>query len=320
MFLSGKIAGDFRKKHILSISQFDQASIAKLFKKTDWILSRVKRKKDLDILKRSVATLLFFEPSSRTFGSFSSAIQRLGGKTIDVQNATQFSATAKGESLSDTIKTFEAYSDLIVIRHPQVGSALQAAEATTKALIINAGDGGDEHPTQTLLELYTINKHFKRLNNLVCVVSTDPLHSRTIKTFVRGLALYPNNTVYFFSPKKLHPDKLFKDELLKKGVIVKEISEVNEIPKNADIWYWNRLQKERLKGMNISQKELKKYVLTLDLLKKRGNKNMIIMNPLPRVEEIDKKVDSDPRTVYFEEMNNGLYVRMALVGLVLGKL
>ena len=162
MFLSGKIAGDFRKKHILSISQFDQASIAKLFKKTDWILSRVKRKKDLNILKRSVATLLFFEPSTRTFVSFSSAMKKMGGTTIDLLKPNETTSFFKGESLADAVKVFGTYTDLIIIRHPEKGYVQKVAEVSPVP-VISGGDGAGEHPTQALYDTYTIYQRFRKL-------------------------------------------------------------------------------------------------------------------------------------------------------------
>lgn len=313
-----QIGRDFSRKDILSFTQFDPISIELVFKKTDVIKNAILKSKAYNMpLRGNVIALLFFEPSTRTQNSFSSAVQRLGGGVIGIQD-TNLSSMAKGESFEDSIRIISGYSDGIIIRHPQEGSADKAAELTTLP-VVNAGDGGNEHPTQTLLDLYTIREKCKRLHNLTVVMGSDPLHSRSIRSFALGLSMYKNNTIYFVSPSHLRIDPQFKKKLVNAGVTVHEIEKMNDIPKNADIWYWNRLQRERFKNLNEYKKSLGTYAITMKVLKERGNKDLFILDPLPRVEEILTEVDADPRALYFHQARNGLYVRMALLDLIFSK-
>lgn len=311
------IKGDFVHKNILSLSQFDRKSLDLLFATTRKIITKCKQNKCPQSLAGKIITLLFFEPSSRTFSSFSSAIKRLGGQTVEYQNPMETSSAVKGESLADTIRVFESYSDLIVIRHQTEGTAQAAAEAARFAPIVNAGDGGHEHPTQALLDLFTLHQKFGRLDNLVGVMSTDPLHSRTIRSLALGLSLYPNNTIYLLSPKHLRMNPEVVKEIKKRGTKVVEIFDTKDIPTQANFWYWNRIQKERFSDTRDYESALGKFSITPQLLKEKGNKDMIIMDPLPRVEEIDPRVDEDPRAYYFHQVRNGLFVRMALLSLIL---
>lgn len=304
-----------RGQDVLSLSQFDEKSISLLFQETDRIIALHKAGKPVpQALKGRVISLLFFEPSSRTFGSFSSAVQRLGGSTVEVRETSNLSL-AKGESLEDTVRTFECYSEGMVVRHAIVGAVKRVADAV-KIPVINAGDGGGEHPTQTLLDLYTIHKKKKRLDNLVGVFGVDPLHSRTHHSLIRGLSMYKGNTVYMLSDNSLRLDPVFVKEVEKNGIKVVEIDSEDDIPKDADFWYWNRLQKERFIKEGDYEHLRSKFVITPELLKKKGNKDMLVMDPLPRVGEITEDVDADPRAVYFEQMRNGLFVRMALLSLI----
>lgn len=271
------------------------------------------------ILNGNIVTLLFYEPSSRTFGSFSAAIKQLGGQTVEIINPQQFSSVAKGENFEDTIRVFEAYCDAIVLRHPNVGSASKAAETAISVPIISAGDGIGEHPTQALLDLYTIYERFKHLDNLTILFAGDILYGRTVHSLLRGLSLFKNNTVYLLSPKQLRLSEEDRGFFSKKLNIV-EIFNENQISK-ADIWYWTRVQKERFPNISSYGKVKNKFVLTPELIKKFAKKDTIFMHPLPRVGEIDPRVDEDPRALYLRnETRNGMYVRMALIGLVLGKL
>lgn len=313
-----KITSSYRGRHILSLSQFTPASISILFKKTDELHRLIKRKKPVDFLQRSVATLLFFEPSTRTFVSFSSAIKKLGGSTIDILSPGETSSFAKGESLSDSVKVFSTYTDIIIVRHPEKGFADRAASVSSVP-VINAGDGEGEHPTQTLYDLYTIHQKFRRLDGLKGLVMGDVRNSRSIHSLLRGLALYKRNTIYLLSPKELFLTPDFKKSLPKTLTII-EITKESDIPVDCDFWYSNRLQKERVKGN--AQKILKNFpVITPTLLARYGNKKLILLDPLPRVGNIDEQVDQDPRAVYLtNQLENGLFVRAALVALVLGKL
>lgn len=315
-----KINGNFYHKDILSLDQFSQKDLSILFAHAKKMKTFASNLRPLKLLNGYVVTLLFYEPSSRTFGSFSGAVKRTGGQTIEIQNPAQVSSVAKGETLEDTIKTFESYSECIVMRHPIAGSAKKAADAASIP-VINAGDGTGEHPTQALLDMYTIHQHFKRLNNITVVFGGDMLNGRTVHSLLRALSLYKNNTAFLLSPKNLRLSKEDFSSIEKKGVKLIEIHNEKDIPKKADVWYWTRVQKERFANLEEYEKVKHSFIVNPQFLAKYGNKNMILMHPLPRVGEIDPSVDADKRSVYLEkQMRNGMYVRMALVALILGKI
>lgn len=311
-----KIAGNFENKHIVSVEQFDKKDFEILFKTADRIKKLVKRRGGNNDLKHKIMTALFYEPSSRTFASFIAAMQRLGGGIIPIQDIKKTSVW-KGESLADTVRTFGCYSDVLVLRHPKEGSAEEAA-SVSYVPIINAGDGGGNHPTQTLLDLYTIHNNFGGLEGLIGILAGDPLHSRTIKSLLRGLALYSNNTAYLLSPKELRIPRALHARLTNKGLRIIEIEKEKDIPSAADFWYWNRIQKERFEQKTDQEALRSAFIVTKKLLKDKGSKRLIILDSLPRIDEIDPVVDSDPRAIYLnEQMRNGLYIRMALLKLVL---
>lgn len=316
-----KIDNNFKGKDILSLDQFDPQSLTTLFNTIDTLAPIAKEAKPSDILKGNIVTLLFFEPSSRTYGSFSGAIKRLGGQTIDVQDPHKVSSVAKGETLSDTIKVFESYCDAIVIRHPEVGSAKAASDAAFFVPIINAGDGTGEHPTQALMDMYTLQKRFDRLDNLTALMAGDILNGRTVHSLIKGLSHYKNNTIYLLSPEKLKLSREDFADLSKRGIKLIEIISEKDIPKDVNFWYWTRVQKERFSDLEAYEKLKHSFILTPGLLKQYGNKDMVIMHPLPRVGEITTEVDDDPRAIYLtEQLRNGKYMRMALMALVLGKI
>lgn len=316
-----KIHGSFKGKDILSLDQFSKEDIHLLFSHVPMMKDICIHAKPSDLLKGNLIAVLFFEPSSRTFSSFSAAIKQLGGQTIEYQNIAAVSSVSKGETLEDTIRVFEAYSDVIVMRSNQKGMVKDAADAAKFVPVINAGDGTGEHPTQTLLDLYTLRERFGRLDNLSGVLVGDALNSRTMHSLIRGLSLFPNNKVSILSPKelKLSPEE---SKILKaKPIEIREIEDENQIPKDAQFWYWTRVQKERFKNENEYEKLKHRFVLTPQLLQEYGNKEMIIMDPLPRVKTIDIVIDDDPRAIYLtSQIRNGMYVRMTLMGMVMGKL
>ncbi len=309
--------GLFTNSDILSLSQFDQKSLIQLFKATNRIIALIKKNKCSNVLKGSAIALLFFEPSTRTHNSFSSAAQRLGAGVIGIQD-TSLTSMLKGESFEDTIRMMDGYSDLIVIRHPENGSAQRAADVAD-APVINAGDGANEHPTQALLDLFTIQSRFGKLSNLKVLVAGDLLYGRTARSLLQGLSLYKGNTAYLLSPKQLRLDSKLLNSLRKKMRIV-EIDNENKIPNDCNVWYWTRIQKERLVSKKLVKKLKTPFIITKQLLREKGNKKMIIMHPLPRVGEISTEVDSDPRAFYFKQAKNGLYIRMALLALILKKI
>lgn len=219
------------------------------------------------------------------------------------------------------MKVFESYSDLLIIRHFEFGMGERAATAALYKPVINAGDGTNEHPTQGLLDLYTIDKNIGSLDNLTGLIAGDLLYGRTLHSLLKGLSLFKNNTIYLLSPRSLRLPIDRIEFLRKRGMKLVEVNSVNDIPKNCAFWYWTRVQKERFKNLNEYAKVKNKFILTPSLVKKKGNKNMILMHPLPRVGEIDTAVDSDPRAIYLgDQIRNGLYTRMALVSLILGRI
>lgn len=316
-----KINGDFKGKDILSLEQFSPHDLKLLFAATDKTKKIAQNNTPTDSLAGTVTTLLFYEPSSRTFASFSAAIKRMGGQTVEILNPKEFSSVAKGETLEDTIRTFECYSDAIVIRHPEIGSAQKAAGAAFFVPVLNAGDGIGEHPTQALLDLYTLYEKFGRLERLTGVMAGDMLNGRTVHSLLKGLSLFKGNTSYLLSPKELRLSRELFAMFERRGMKLIEIESEKDMPKNADFWYWTRVQKERFAKIADYEKVKNRFVVTPELLKTYGNKNMILMHPLPRVGEIETSVDRDPRAVYLrQEMQNGMYIRMALMTLVLGKM
>jgi aspartate carbamoyltransferase catalytic subunit len=319
-FRPEKINGNFKGKDILSMEQFDPNSITRLFKITKIMSEIGKNAKPSKILTGKLFTLLFYEPSSRTMNSFDAAAKQLGGNTLVEKDPKNFSSVAKGETFKDTIRTFESYCDAIVIRHPQVGKAREAATVAEKVPIINAGDGIGEHPTQALLDLYTIWEKTGTLSGLKCLFAGDIKNGRTVHSLLKALSLYPNNTAYLLSPDLLKLDKGMLGELKTKGLNIVEIDKTEDIPKDSNAWYWTRVQKERFDNQEDYEKVKNKFIVTPELLKEYGNDKMILMHPLPRVGEITEDVDKDPRAVYLgNQVRNGMYIRMALLTLVLGK-
>lgn len=315
-----EINGNFKDKDIISLDQFSKNDLLLLFSHVPYTRQIAKNARESNVLKGAIVTLLFYEPSSRTHGSFSASVQQLGGHTVEILDPQHFSSVSKGESLNDTIRVFEAYCDLIVIRHPIKGSAQQAADIAESVPVINAGDGTGEHPTQALLDLYTIYEKFGKLNSLTGVMAGDLLNGRTVHSLLKGLSIFDKNTIYLLAPEKL---QLTRADFLKFSKKIKLIPIFNEkdIPKNADFWYWTRVQKERFKDQKEYEENKNNFVVTQKLLDSKGNKNMILMHPLPRIGEIEEEVDKDKRAVYLKsQIRNGMYIRMALLSLVLGKI
>jgi len=310
------IKGDFFLKDIVSLDQFDQKSILKLFKETVK-LKKTSPKKLLSILKGKIAALIFFEPSTRTFSSHAAAFKRLGGETVEHQNPSATSSAVKGESIEDMAKMFEQYCDVIVMRHPIRGTLEKVAEAV-KIPVINAGDGIGEHPTQALLDMFTIWEKFGKLTGLKGLAAGDMLNGRTVHSLIRGLSIFPNNTIYLLSPKELRLSEEEFKSYSKKGIKLIEISKTSEIPSDCHFWYWTRVQKERFADKAVYEKLKLSFILTKKLVEAKTGKKTLLMHPLPRVGEIEEAVDDDPRAVYLTtQVKNGMDVRMALFKLIL---
>ena len=266
------------------------------------------------ILQNQVVATLFFEPSTRTRLSFESAVSMLGGKIIGFTDSSSSSVT-KGESLRDTIRTVANYSDLIVMRHPKEGSARFASEISSVP-IINAGDGANQHPTQTLLDMYSIRKTQNSLDNLHVAFVGDLKYGRTVHSLVIALTNF-NTTFHFVSPQELKLPSSIKMHIKEKNLTYHQYSNLDEVIPIVDILYMTRIQRERFSDALDYEKVKDSYILKHNMLK-QTKPNMKILHPLPRVNEIDIDVDTIPQAYYFQQALNGVYVRQALIKIILG--
>jgi len=303
--------------HVLEAQQFDLATLAELFEVTRRMEDVVRGGGILDYQRRVMATL-FYEPSTRTRFSFETAMHRLGGRVVSTENAAEFSSVAKGETLEDTIRILNGYSDVIVLRHYEVGAAKRAA-AVSRIPIINAGDGAGQHPTQALLDLYTILKEIGRIDGLKIAMVGDLAQGRTVRSLAYLLSKYRDVKVYFVAPPLLKMKEDILSHLRERNVWFAEESELARVLPEVDVVYQTRVQKERF-GDRLADYERCHgvYVInpaTLRLMKPHA----IVMHPLPRLDEITMDVDQDPRAAYFRQAQNGLYVRMALLTMVLDR-
>lgn len=288
--------------HILSIDQFDRERIDKLFARAHEMKKLVETKGGDDRLKHRVSVNLFYEPSTRTSSSFAAAMYRLGGNVISI-NDVQYSSVSKGETLEDTIRTLEQYADVIILRHPEKGAAARASHVA-RVPIINAGDGVGEHPTQALLDLFTIYEEQGRIDGLTITMLGDLKNGRTVHSLAKLLKHY-DVTIHAVAPKQL----AFPEEY---GAVNSSEKLTDELLKTTDILYVTRVQKERFDSLEEYEAAQGSYIIDLQTAEKMKPKASI-MHPLPRVGEIHFDVDSNPRAAYFREMKNGLYIRMALL-------
>ena len=301
----------FKQKNIIFIKDFTKDDLSYILK----IAKEFKKKPHPTLLKNKILASLFFEPSTRTRFSFESAMERLGGSIISLADA-KTSSSAKGESLSDSIKIVEKYCDVIVMRHSLEGSARLASEVS-KNPIINGGDGANQHPTQTLLDLFSIIETQGRLKGLNVALTGDLKYGRTTHSLAYALALF-GAKLYFIAPQSLQMPKHVLYELKKLKADYTTLDRPEKIMPKLDIFYATRIQKERFPDQLEYEKVKDVYIITNKLLEK-VKKNFRILHPLPRVNEINYEVDDTPYAYYFEQANNGLYVREALLALVLGK-
>ena len=262
-------------------------------------------------LSNHILATLFFEPSTRTRFSFESAILRCGGNFINLEQGNS-SSTSKGESLSDMGRIMSGYADIIVMRHPSAGSVAEFASRATVP-VINAGDGPHQHPTQSLVDVATIFDKQKQLSNLHIGIVGDLKHGRTINSLVQLLSYYPNNQFTFISTPDLTTSDTTKNTLRQHNIPFTETSNLKEALPLCDVLYMTRIQKERFQDSQSNSKS--SLILTPSLLEKT-KENLMIMHPLPRVDEIDPIIDTYPQATYFEQAQNGLYVRMALMTLL----
>jgi len=300
------------KKDVLRADQFTRDEIELIMRRAEGYEASLSRGERLNVMEGKVLATLFFEPSTRTRLSFETAMLRLGGCVITVAEPKSSSA-AKGESLHDTIKTVEGYADVIVLRHPKVGAAEEAAAATEKP-VINAGDGAGEHPTQSLLDVYTIRKEKGRIDGLKIALAGDLKNGRTVHSLARLLKNYAVSLL-FVSPDPLRMPRGIVDELKDRGIQVAETDDLRTAIAAVDVLYMTRIQRERFEDEAEYERLKGSYVLTRGMLAERGG-GLTVMHPLPRVNEIAADLDGYPGAAYFRQAANGVPVRMALLSLV----
>lgn len=305
----------FYGKDILSVKQFNRADLDYIFGVAHEMREMVQRIGTFDLLKGKILANLFYEPSTRTSSSFTSAMERLGGSVIPI-NEVRYSSVSKGESLPDTVRTLECYADVIVLRHPEVGASALAAKYARKP-IINAGDGVGEHPTQALLDLFTILEELNQVDGLTVTMLGDLKYGRTVHSLARLLALF-RVTINYVAPEILRMPPEIIQELKGQGLPQYEYSSLDEVLATTDVLYVTRVQKERFEDPSVYESVKGAFVINAETMQ-RARERMIVMHPLPRVGEIAMEVDEDPRAAYFRQMEYGLYVRMALLAMVLGK-
>lgn len=307
---------NFEGRDIISIRSFTKQEILYILEKADEMDRMLKKHGSLSLLKGKILATLFYEPSTRTKLSFESAMHRLGGDTIGFSEAGT-SSVAKGETLADTVRVVEGYSDILVIRHPMEGSALLAAEYANIP-VINAGDGAGRHPTQTLLDLYTLQKEVGKLDGLRIALLGDLKYGRTVHSLAHALSLF-DTQIYAISPEELRLPREIVSDLEKKGVEVVESNSFEGILDQIDALYVTRIQKERFPDPEEYKKVQGTYKITTTTLE-RANPDLVLLHPLPRVDEISPQLDNTHHAKYFQQSYYGVPVRMAILALVSGAL
>lgn len=288
--------------------------IEELFKLAEDIIEN--QEKYSEVCKGKLMASLFYEPSTRTRLSFESAMYRLGGQVIGFSEPGSSSVT-KGESIADTIRTVNCYADIAVMRHPKEG-APRVASMHSDIPVVNAGDGGHQHPTQTLTDLLTIKSAKGKIENLTVGCCGDLKFGRTVHSLIKALSRYENINFVLISPQELKlPDYIKKEVLKKNGIEFMEVESLEENIDKLDILYMTRVQKERFFNEEDYVRLKDTYILNKDKME-LAKEDMIILHPLPRVNEIDYEIDNDPRAYYFKQTKNGMYIRMALISKLLG--
>lgn len=299
--------------HVLTAEQFDRPMLEELFQ----LSRRMENLSDHDrTLQNKIMISLFYEPSTRTRFSFEAAMLKLGGSVITTENAREFSSGSKGETLEDTIRVISGYGDVIVLRHFQAGAAELSSKISTIP-VVNAGDGAGQHPTQALLDIYTIYKELGRIDNLKIAMVGDLSNGRTVRSLSVLLANNCRNVeIYFVSPANVRMKDDIKTYLREKKVFFEEDDDLKKVASKVDIIYQTRIQRERFENIEEYEKARGIYIIQKEILAQM-QKNAIIMHPLPRVDEISYEVDHDQRAAYFRQAHNGLFVRMALLKVLL---
>lgn len=295
---------DLRNQDVLTASQFSREQIEHLFKRADDFAARLAKAERLHVVDGKLLATVFYEPSTRTRLSFEAAMQRLGGGVISVAEAKSASSVAKGETLSDTIRTIANYADAIVLRHSEVGAA-QLAAAVSDVPILNAGDGAGEHPTQALLDLYTMRREKNAIDGLRIAMVGDLKNGRTVHSLARALSLF-DVEFSLVAPSVLAMPNEVTDLLRERKMHVEETNDLTSALQNADVVYMTRVQKERFADPKQYEKLKDFFILNRDLVN-RAKKDLLVMHPLPRVDEISTDVDALPNAAYFRQAKNGVF-------------
>jgi aspartate carbamoyltransferase catalytic subunit len=303
---------DTRLRHIIESQQFSRELLDELFLRADEM--RANPHRAAGRLQGRIMAALFYEPSTRTRLSFESAMLRLGGRTMGTDNAREFSSAAKGETLEDTIRIVAGYADVIVLRHHEEGAAKRAA-AVSDVPVINAGDGQGQHPTQALLDLYTIRDELHRIEGVRVAIVGDLLYGRTARSLAYLLSKYRDTELWFVAPAQVAMRDDIKRHLDEHGVPWHETEDLDQVLPQVDVVYQTRIQKERFAD-EASYLQVKGVYVIEPGSMARMRPHSILMHPLPRLDEIDPAVDADPRSAYFRQARNGVQVRMALLDMV----
>lgn len=306
----------FPLNDVLEAQQFDRSLMNEIFEVAKAMEDVDKFSSEAQQLKGFLMATLFYEPSTRTRLSFESAMKRLGGEVLTTENAREFSSAAKGETLEDTIRTVEGYSDIIVLRHFESGAAKRAAEVAGIP-VINAGDGPGQHPTQALLDVYTIQREIGRLDNIKVGLVGDLANGRTVRSLAYLLAKYNNVQINFVAPDVVKMKDDIKEYLTSKKIKWEESTDLMQVASECDVVYQTRIQRERFGDrIELYNEARGKYIVDEKVMAVLP-KHAVVMHPLPRLDEITLEVDADPRAAYFRQAKNGLYIRMALLKLLL---
>ncbi|MBS0910530.1 aspartate carbamoyltransferase [Tatumella sp. JGM118] len=307
------MANPLYRKNIISINDLNRDELELVLATA----ARLKASPQPELLKHKVIASCFFEASTRTRLSFETAIHRLGASVVGFSDGGNTSLGKKGETLADTISVISTYVDAIVMRHPQEGAARLATEFAGDIPVLNAGDGANQHPTQTLLDLFTISETQQRLDNLNIAMVGDLKYGRTVHSLTQALAKFSNNRFFFIAPEALTMPAYITDLLDEKGISWSRHASIEEVIPQTDILYMTRVQKERLDPSEYANVKAQFILRAADLTGAR--ETMKVLHPLPRVDEIDTDVDSTPYAWYFRQAGNGIYARQALLALVLNE-
>ncbi|MBS5884866.1 MAG: aspartate carbamoyltransferase [Clostridium sp.] len=305
---------NIKSKHLIDPMDFSKEELQEIFKLAHQIIANPREYSH--ICDGKILATLFYEPSTRTRFSFEAAMMRLGGKILGFSEPNS-SSTAKGETLADTITMVSIYSDIIAMRHPMEGSA-KLASMYSEVPVINAGDGGHQHPTQTLTDLLTIESLKDGLTNHTIGICGDLKNGRTVHSLIKAMSRYEGTKFILISPKELSIPVYIREEILiKNNIEFKEVEKLEDVIDELDILYMTRIQKERFFNEEEYIRLKDSYILDVEKMK-LAKKDMIVMHPLPRVNEISIEVDRDDRACYFKQAEYGMYVRMALIAKLLG--